>query len=46
MEAAKKGVTVGEYKVLGLMFADDFVGIPETPRGLHKQVGNALDYAR
>ena len=27
VEEAKKGVTVGEEKVSGLMFADEFVGI-------------------
>ena len=46
VEAAKKGVTMGENTVLGLMFADDFVGIPETPEGLQKQIGKALEYTR
>ena len=31
-KAAKQGVKVGEDAVSGLMFADDFVGIAETPR--------------
>ena len=38
LEAAKRGVTVGDNKVSGLMFADAFVGIPETP----KSYGNEL----
>ena len=37
VEAAKQGVTVGDT-VSGLMFADDFVGISETPEGLQKQI--------
>ena len=28
------------------MFADDFVGISETPEGLQKQVERALEYTR
>ena len=31
VKAAKQGVTVGEDKVSGLMFADDFVEISHTP---------------
>ena len=31
VEAARQGVTVGEDTVPGWMFADDFVGISETP---------------
>ena len=42
VEAARRGVTVGEDTVLGLMFANDFVGISETPEGLQKQVQRAL----
>ena len=38
VEAAKQGVTMGEDPVSGLMFADDFVGISETPEGLQKQI--------
>lgn len=30
VEAAKQGVKVGGYMALRLMFANDFVGIPET----------------
>ena len=37
---------VGEDKVSGLMFADDFVGISETPKGLQKIIEKALSYAR
>ena len=36
VEAAKHGVTGGGDTVSGLMFADDFVGISETPEGLQK----------
>ena len=38
VEAAKQVVTMGEDTVSGLMFADDFVGISETPEGLRKQI--------
>ena len=37
VEAAKQAVTMGEDTVSGLMFADDFVGISETPEGMQKQ---------
>ena len=43
VETAKQGVTVGEDRVSGLIFTDDFVGISETPEGLQKQIGKALD---
>ena len=46
VEAAKQGVTMGEDTVSGLMFADDFVGISETPEGLRKQIEKALEYTR
>ena len=32
--------------VSGLMFADDFVGISDTPDGLQKQKEKALEYTR
>ena len=41
--AAKQGVTVGEIRCRGLMFADDFVWTSETPEGLQKQTGKALE---
>ena len=44
VEAAKRGVTVGEGEVSGLMFADDFVGISETPEGLTNKQGTHFDY--
>ena len=44
VEAAKQGVMVGEDTVSGLTFADDFVGISETPQGLLKQKEKALEY--
>ena len=37
-EAAKQGVTMGEDTVSGLMLADDFEGMSETPEGLQKQI--------
>ena len=46
VEAAKQGVTVGEDTMSGLMFADDFVGILDTPEGLQKQIETALEYTR
>ena len=45
-EAAKQGVMVGGDTVSRLMFADDFVGISETPEGLQKQIEKALEYTR
>ena len=46
VEATKQGVKVGEDMVSGLMFADDFVGISDTPEGLQKQIEKALEYTR
>ena len=46
VEAAKKGVTMGEDTMSGLMFADDFVGISETPEGLQGQIEKAIEYTR
>ena len=37
VEAATQGVTAGEVTVSGLMFADEFVGISDTPEGLQKK---------
>ena len=45
-ETPRQGVTVGEGTESGLMFADDFVGISETPGRLPKQIAKALDYTR
>ena len=42
VEAAKQGVTMREDTVSGLMFADDFVGISETSKGLQDQIEKAL----
>ena len=44
VEAARQGVTVGEDTVSGLILADGFVGISETPEGLQKKIGNTLEY--
>ena len=46
VEEAKQGVTMGEDTVSELMFADDFVGVSETPQGLQKQIEKALEYTR
>ena len=46
VEALMEGVTAGEDTMSGLMFADDFVGISETPEGLQKQIEKALEYTR
>ena len=46
VQAAKQGGMVGEDMVSGLMFADDVVGISETPEGLQKQIEKALEYRR
>ena len=46
IDAAKQGVKVGEDTVSGLMFADDFVGMSETPEGLQKQMEKALEDTR
>ena len=39
-------IKVGEDMVSGLMFADDFVGLAETPEGLQTQIEKALEYTR
>ena len=46
VETTKQGVKVGEDMVSGLMFADDFVGLAETPDGLQEQIEKALEYTR
>ena len=46
LETTKQGVKVGEDMVSGLMFADDFVGLAETPDGLQEQIEKALEYTR
>ena len=46
VEEAKQGVTVGEDTVSALTFADNFVGISETPEGLQKRIGKALKFTR
>lgn len=38
MEASKRGVKVAEDTVLGIMLADDFMGISKPLEGLQKQV--------
>lgn len=37
VEAAKQGVEVGDHMVSGSTFANDFVGLSETPEGLQRQ---------
>ena len=46
VEAANQEVTVGEDTVSGLVFADDLMGMSETPEGLQKQIEKALEYTR
>ena len=46
VKAARQGVTVGEDTASELMFADDFVGISETPEALQKQLEKVLEYTR
>ena len=46
VEAANQGVTMGEDRISGLMFADDFVGLSETPEGLRKQIEKTPEYTR
>ena len=43
--ASKQGLE-GEDSMSGLMFAEYFVGISETPEGLQKQIEKALEYTR
>ena len=43
-EAAEQEVAVGNLTVSGLKFADDFVGISETPEGLQKQREKVVEY--
>ena len=44
VKASRQGVTVGEDTASELMFADDFVGISETPEALQKQLEKVLEY--
>ena len=44
VEAAKQGVTAGGDTVSGLLFADDFVGTSQAPKGLQQLTGKALEY--
>ena len=46
VEATKQGATMGKDTVSGVMFADGFVGISETPEGLQQQTEKALEYTR
>jgi len=46
VEATKQGIKVGEDMVSGLIIADDFVGIAETPNGMQKQTEKAPEYTR
>ena len=43
VKAAKQGVKVGGDTISGLMFADDFVMIAETPEGLQEHIEKALE---
>ena len=46
VEAVGEGVEVGDHSVSGLLFADDFVGMADTPEGLQKQIDAALKFTR
>ena len=43
VEAPKQGITIVEDTVSGLMFAEVFVVISETPKGLQNQIEKALE---
>ncbi|CAB1121568.1 unnamed protein product [Ectocarpus sp. CCAP 1310/34] len=47
VEAVRKGVKVGdtETSVSGMLFADDFVGMSDTPEGLQLQIDAAKKFA-
>lgn len=42
IEAARQGIMVGGTIVSRLMFADDSVGMSESPKGLQRQIDEAL----
>ncbi|CAB1102257.1 unnamed protein product [Ectocarpus sp. CCAP 1310/34] len=46
VEAVRKGVKVGdtETSVSGMLFADDFVGMSDTPEGLQLQIDAATKF--
>lgn len=46
VEAIGPGVNVGESQVSALLFADDFVGMCDTPEGLQQQIGIGMEFAR
>ncbi|CAB1099601.1 unnamed protein product [Ectocarpus sp. CCAP 1310/34] len=46
VEAVRQGVQVGGKSVSGLMFADDFVGVSETPEGLQEEIDAVVGYTR
>ena len=45
VESVKQGVTEGEDTLSGSTFADDFVGISETPEGLQKQIESSRNHS-
>ena len=45
VKAVGQGVDVGESSVSGMLFADDFVGISDTPEGLQMQIDAAKEFA-
>ena len=45
VEAVGQGVDVGERSVSGMLFADDFVGMSDTPEGLQMQIDAAKEFA-
>lgn len=46
VEAIGREVGVRDGKVAGPPFADDFIGMPDTPEGLQKQIDVAIRFAR
>ena len=44
VEAVGQGVVVGKPSVSGMLFADDFVGMSDTPEGLQLQIDAAKVY--
>ena len=44
VEAVGQGVVVGETSVSGMLFADDFVGMSDTPEGLQLQINAAKEF--
>lgn len=46
MEAAGEGGKVGDRKVSGLLFADNFVGMPDAPEALQRNIDAAMTFVQ